>query len=187
MNNEANQAIQTNSKTFPFFYPLADSPTKLFHISRSELELIEFNKSNRSEPKICNSQGLEWEMEPVEIEKYEADNDIKLTFNHLGSLRKFNLFIDISKLEIKTTRAESGKRNLLCNSKFIASYMLLTQREKQVLKQLSLMKTSEEIASILFISPNTVKNHRKSIKQKIDFTSREEQSRFLYWVRGFVS
>ena len=187
MNHKTNQTTQIISKTFPIFYPFTDSAYQHLQISSSELDEIQLNKSNIQESKPCKSEGVHWEMTPVEIERYDARDDIKLTFNHNESMRKLSFFIDLSKLEIKTTDTNSKSRNLLCNSSFIASYIRLSQREKQILKQLSLMKTSEEIASLLFISCNTVKNHRKSIKQKLEFTSREEQSRFLYWVRGFVS
>ncbi|CAB5156594.1 hypothetical protein D3OALGA1CA_4768 [Olavius algarvensis associated proteobacterium Delta 3] len=44
---------------------------------------------------------------------------------------------------------------------------LLTTREREVLKLVGEGKTSKEIARMLFISPNTVNNHRKNIKKKL--------------------
>jgi DNA-binding NarL/FixJ family response regulator len=43
----------------------------------------------------------------------------------------------------------------------------LTTREGEVLKLVGEGKTSKEIARVLFISPNTVNNHRKNIKRKL--------------------
>lgn len=45
---------------------------------------------------------------------------------------------------------------------------MLTSREKEVLQLIIDEHTSQEIASMLFISPHTVENHRISIMQKLD-------------------
>ena len=44
----------------------------------------------------------------------------------------------------------------------------LTPREREVLQLVGEGKTSKEIAAMLFISPNTVNNHRKNIKRKLN-------------------
>lgn len=44
---------------------------------------------------------------------------------------------------------------------------LLTRREREIIGELALGKTSVEIARHLSISPNTVNNHRKNIMQKL--------------------
>jgi DNA-binding NarL/FixJ family response regulator len=44
----------------------------------------------------------------------------------------------------------------------------LTNREREVLKLVGEGKTSKEIATMLFISPYTVNNHRKNIKKKLN-------------------
>ena len=43
----------------------------------------------------------------------------------------------------------------------------LTNREREVLKLVGDGKTSKDIATMLFISPFTVNNHRKNIKKKL--------------------
>lgn len=45
---------------------------------------------------------------------------------------------------------------------------MLTSREKEVLQLIIDEHTSQEIASMLFISPHTVENHRISIMQKLE-------------------
>lgn len=57
----------------------------------------------------------------------------------------------------------------------------LTQREQGVLIQVANGLTSSEIAANLYISPNTVKNHRKNIKKKLCLKSNLHYSRFLMW------
>jgi len=48
----------------------------------------------------------------------------------------------------------------------------LTERESQVLEELRTLRTVEEIAHDILLSPNTVKTHMRSIYRKLDVTSR---------------
>ncbi|MBF9068563.1 LuxR C-terminal-related transcriptional regulator [Streptacidiphilus fuscans] len=50
----------------------------------------------------------------------------------------------------------------------------LTRRERAVLARVCRMMSTEEIAEDLFVSPNTVKTHLKSINRKLGTTSRRE-------------
>jgi DNA-binding CsgD family transcriptional regulator len=64
---------------------------------------------------------------------------------------------------------------------FESIYHSLSLREQQVLVEVSKGHTSKEIASELFISENTVKNHRKNIKKKLSFKDCAAFSKFLKW------
>ena len=46
----------------------------------------------------------------------------------------------------------------------------LTVREIDILQRLSALSTNEEIAADLFLSPNTVKTHLKSLYRKLEVT-----------------
>ena len=186
MNNEIITATQNINKAYPVYYASADSAFKHVNSYGPDMKRRVSRNSNFEDLAFGKELIEEKEATQLETEKNEALDVFKMTSNQQNILRNFSSFIDISKLEIEIIdRKNPGK--LLFTSKFISLYLRLSQREKQVLKQLSFMKTSEEIARILFISCNTVKNHRKNIKQKLEFDSRAESSRFLYWVRGFVS
>lgn len=50
-------------------------------------------------------------------------------------------------------------------------YSRLSKREQEILKLLSLGKSSQQTADQLFISLHTVETHRKNIKQKLDTNS----------------
>ena len=50
-------------------------------------------------------------------------------------------------------------------------YSKLSQREREVLKELALGKTSAETAADLFISLSTVDTHRKNIRKKLEMAS----------------
>ena len=69
---------------------------------------------------------------------------------------------------------------------------IISERECEVLNLVLLGKTNSEIGETLFISPNTVKNHLKSIFRKMEVTSRAEAvARYLVdfdiEVENFVS
>ncbi len=50
----------------------------------------------------------------------------------------------------------------------------LTEREKEIYKELSKGKTNKEIATTLFVSVNTVKTHLKSIYRKLNVKNRTQ-------------
>ena len=54
---------------------------------------------------------------------------------------------------------------------------LLSDRELTVLRLLSSRLTTTEIAGALFVSPNTLKSHMKSIYRKLDVSSRADAVR----------
>ena len=53
----------------------------------------------------------------------------------------------------------------------------LTEREIDILQRLGGLSTNEEIAADLFLSPNTVKTHLKSLYRKLDVTRRSDAFR----------
>lgn len=53
----------------------------------------------------------------------------------------------------------------------------LTQRERDVLKELSEAATTEMIAEILDISPHTVRSHLRSIRRKLGLAKARSQGR----------
>jgi DNA-binding NarL/FixJ family response regulator len=55
----------------------------------------------------------------------------------------------------------------------------LTEHEINILKLISIQKTSSEIADMLFISPKTVANHRSNISKKLHLSG--EQNSLLIW------
>jgi LuxR family maltose regulon positive regulatory protein len=53
----------------------------------------------------------------------------------------------------------------------------LTEREIDILQRLGALSTNDEIAADLFLSPNTVKTHLKSLYRKLEVTRRSEAFR----------
>ena len=55
----------------------------------------------------------------------------------------------------------------------------LSSHEVNILKLIARQKTTAEIASMLFISPKTVANHRSNISKKLELSG--EQNGLLKW------
>lgn len=55
-----------------------------------------------------------------------------------------------------------------------SDYDLLSQREKEVLKNIEAEKNYKEIASCLTLSPHTVRTHIRNIYKKLQVSTRSE-------------
>ena len=64
------------------------------------------------------------------------------------------------------------------------SYSSLTEREKEILLQLSIGATNKEIADILCITENTVKTHVNNILNKLGVQNRHQAA--LYMMRNNI-
>ena len=93
------------------------------------------------------------------------DNQLKATINL--AILNFN--------KISNTIPENGENT--------AKLKLLTCREKEVLVTLSTGKLSKEIADTLNISTNTVEQHKKNIRKKLDLTTVGELINFTMTTR----
>ena len=57
---------------------------------------------------------------------------------------------------------------------------ILTPREEEVVKSLAHGKSTNEIADILCVSPNTIASHRKNIYRKLNLNNVAEITKFYY-------
>ena len=93
------------------------------------------------------------------------NNQLKATINL--AILNFN----INKVSIREDEENTSKLNLL------------TRREKEVLITLAKGKISKEIAEILNISTNTVEQHKKNIRKKLNLTTVGELINFTMSTR----
>lgn len=80
-----------------------------------------------------------------------------------------------------TTRLVSGMREsgrAAATAEIQSSFRLLSNREREILKLIAEGKSNREIASLLFISAETVKTHRASIMKKLGLKSIAEVVRY---------
>jgi DNA-binding CsgD family transcriptional regulator len=68
-----------------------------------------------------------------------------------------------------------------------AQEFTLTRREKEILDELSLGLGAKEIASKIFISPQTVNQHLKHIYRKMGVNNRLEATlKYMYGLKSFA-
>lgn len=104
---------------------------------------------------------------------------LMLTVSNLHGRRKVYL---IALKDLITDFSKGNEEDLSeVECEFANRYHNLSLREQTVLHEVSRGNTSNEIACKLFISTNTVKNHRKNIKKKLSFDDNQEYSKFLKW------
>jgi DNA-binding NarL/FixJ family response regulator len=73
---------------------------------------------------------------------------------------------------LSTAARESVDRGYAYTEKQLdGEYIGLTPREREIIRLLALDHTNEEISAILFLSPETVKTHRKRIMAKLNVRS----------------
>ncbi|MBT9282472.1 MAG: helix-turn-helix transcriptional regulator [Hydrogenibacillus schlegelii] len=106
----------------------------------------------------------------------DADEGDAAPAGEVPSLADGNGFPDAvfsAPAEPETWRVERLKKR-------IDAFSTLTQREKEVLLELSLGKRNREIAETLFISEHTVKNHISNIFAKLGVSDRVQLLSLLY-------
>jgi DNA-binding CsgD family transcriptional regulator len=82
--------------------------------------------------------------------------------------------IEFLRNQLKTLELELGSFFQRAGDKKKLSANALTQRESEIMDYVKNGKTNIEISLILKISPNTVKNHLKSIFKKLDVVNRAQ-------------
>lgn len=164
--------VETDENTGSRQFGPMDEVSHLSLLKSLDRDAIELSFSSISDVSI----------ECVQMHDNSAQSTMKallLTVTNDNGKRKFYL-IDLKNLKAGFSKTNEGELSeIKCN--FENLYHNLSLREQEVLRQVSKGNTSNEIASHLFISTNTVKNHRKNIKKKLDFNDSQDYSRFLKW------
>jgi hypothetical protein len=120
--------------------------------------------------------------------EFQNEHDkLVLTINETnGKQNRFSINIGqlLSKLSMvsKTVDGTATKDQIYFEHLFHS----LSLREQEVLTEVAIGNTSSEISQKLFISTNTVKNHRKNIKKKLGIKDGNVYSRFLKWSLAYA-
>ena len=68
--------------------------------------------------------------------------------------------------------------NIISHHHYTKETVILSSREKEILRLVADGKSSQEIADILFIGKSTVDSHRKNIIKKFNINGKSELMRF---------
>lgn len=168
--SQVHAKITKNTKPKPF-KPL-DKVSQLSLLQNLGRNAIDLSFSSISDISI----------ECVELHDNTSQRAMKaLLLSVTDDSRKRNFYlIDLNSLLSSDSKTSSEE---LSESKqnFEDLYHNLSLREQKVLHEVSKGNTSNEIACKFFISTNTVKNHRKNIKKKLNFADNQDYSKFLKW------
>ena len=101
----------------------------------------------------------------------ETINRIEKTQPYAYLLKPYNINQLKTTINLTLQNYYKNNENSIYDKENLSKIKLLTQREKEVLITLSSGKLSKEIAETLNISVNTVEQHKKNIKKKLELTT----------------
>ena len=94
------------------------------------------------------------------------DTDIQLLLKAFHAMKKGQMWIDNCKIKALVNFADNSKDSVIAGS--------LSNKEREIVINISQGLTNKEIASQLFISEQTVKTHVNSIFKKLNVTRRTQ-------------
>ncbi|RLD54815.1 MAG: hypothetical protein DRJ01_17520 [Bacteroidetes bacterium] len=136
----------------------------------SERNLCEKIISGKPEFIIIDPNSVNEKLIPL-LRELNNEKDIKIigvisSFSNQNIISKFSYTLNSQNNKYQLVEAFSkivGKRNLVD----MGNEQLLSKRENEILRQLALGLTNQEIADKLFLSVHTVMTHRKKITRKL--------------------
>ena len=96
--------------------------------------------------------------------------------------RKFQEKSEVHFFDLETLMRNAELDINPAETDFERLFQKLTNREREILILVAKGTTSVEIPEEFYISINTVKNHRRNIKRKLNPATPIEYSKFLRWV-----
>ena len=142
--------------------------------SQLSLSLSKIIKLNSSNKKLTISiQGFQEDDKSWSLYIIISCGDSKIYDDHDRLYEKIAQ-IEFLRSQLKILELELGSFFQRVNDKKKLSANSLTHRESEIMDYVKNGKTNIEISLILKISPNTVKNHLKSIYKKLDVVNRAQ-------------
>ncbi|GAA4888015.1 hypothetical protein GCM10023311_09850 [Flaviramulus aquimarinus] len=149
------------------------SATKLFSENDYDLIISDINLNSEKDGIEIISEFSEIKSVPVVYLTAYSDLDIinraEKTMPFAYILKPYNNYQLLTTINLALLNFNKYDSSIEENSENTIKLSLLTAREKEILITLSTGKTSKETANVLNISTNTVEQHKKNIKKKLDF------------------
>jgi len=160
------QAEQLWLAYFEFFFPPEENiviKPELFHaISQRDHRKVHFF-FQRIRPQ--NRADYKWHFSTSRLSLSEAENVPSILFRYAFELNRAECCIRSTEQEDYT-------------EKYCRRVMLLSSREKDILKLIVEGKSSHDISDLLYISIHTVNNHRKNIIRKLEINNLCQLTKF---------
>jgi len=151
---------------FDFFFPAEDN----FIIEPDLFHTLTQNNPNKvyfffQKTRPQNTGKYKWHFSTAKLSLLNDETYPSILFRYA---------FELNKSEIKA-RSEDDENyfQMYCNR-----FMLLSKREKEVIKLIVGGKSSHEISDLLFLSIHTVNNHRKNITNKLQISNLCQLTRF---------
>ncbi|WP_214227671.1 helix-turn-helix transcriptional regulator [Pedobacter sp. B4-66] len=165
-NQNDKEADQLWLAYFEFFFPPEENiiiKPELFHaIGQSDTRKVHFF-FQRMRPK--NRSDYKWYFSTSRLCLQEDENVTSILFHYAFELNK-------SGYSNRSTQEEDYSQ------KYCTRVMLLSKREKDIIKLIVQGRSSSDISEILYISIHTVNNHRKNIIRKLEINNLCELTKF---------
>lgn len=151
---------------FDFFFPAEDNvvlKSNLYHaFKQNDLNKVYFFfQKNRPQ----NKSDYKW---------YFATSKLSLIHQDSNNFILFRYAFELNKSENKqVSLSDQSDFQKYCNR-----VMLLSKREKEIIKLIVEGKSSQDISDLLFISIHTVNNHRKNITNKLEINNLCQLTKF---------
>lgn len=151
---------------FDFFFPAEDNvvlKSNLYHaFKQNNLNKVYFFfQKNRPQ----NKSDYKW---------YFATSKLSLIHQDSKNFILFRYAFELNKSENKqVSLSDQSDFQKYCNR-----VMLLSKREKEIIKLIVEGKSSQDISDLLFISIHTVNNHRKNITNKLEINNLCQLTKF---------
>lgn len=148
--------------------------TALFHILQTlkPEKLIKYKA--RQDFRLKNKSGIYKRiLHQVLILQNDSEGNIMRTYGISTDISAYKMEGEM-RVDLIGLDGEPSFYDIKPDGSFSNGFQILTEREHSVLNQISLGKTSKEIAAELNISENTVKNHRRNILVKTKASSTTE-------------
>lgn len=168
------QLIDLGPEYYNRFFNIEDMEDFLPKISA----LLNNNKAGESfsyfqQVKYAGEKEWTWHISSTRLFMWDDDGKPLLTITTA---------IPINRMKHIEAKAERLLKENNFIKKHVAIFSTLSNREKAVLKQVALGKTSAEVADELFISAETAQTHRRNIRSKLNITNAVE---FAEYARAF--
>lgn len=161
-----------------------------FVVSRNTMSLMSVmeifdNSSSGYVPRyfIHEKESIQWLQTPVKILETPIAEPPLIYVDNKGDRIKLSVEIDSAEFDEYIYLFNKLWKARMLSVDVAQRFMVLTRREKEILRLLIRAKSNETISDMLSISVSTVKTHRKNIYRKLNCSRIEDLMQFSLFIQ----